>query len=96
MLDNGPFTLNDLCVGFTDEDRIQFAQLIGYSLSGFSDLSYVDDQTYYTAFEMHNKGETEEMARISYLEDLVESIQTQTRELVNLLFKIDQFELTPK
>jgi hypothetical protein len=34
---------------FSDEDREQFAQLIGYSLSGFSELSYVTDKTYKTA-----------------------------------------------
>lgn len=27
---------------FSDDDRCQFAQLIGYSLSGYSELSYVD------------------------------------------------------
>lgn len=30
---------------FTDEDREQFAQLIGYSVYGFSELSYVSDET---------------------------------------------------
>lgn len=33
-------------IPFTQEDREQFAQLIGYSLSGFSELSYVTDDTY--------------------------------------------------
>jgi hypothetical protein len=27
---------------FSDDDRQQFAQLIGYSVSGFGDLSYAD------------------------------------------------------
>jgi hypothetical protein len=31
---------------FTQEDREQFAQLIGYSLNGFSELSYVSRETY--------------------------------------------------
>jgi len=30
---------------FSQEDREQFAQLIGYSLSGFGELSYVSDET---------------------------------------------------
>lgn len=34
---------------FTDDDRMQFAQLIGYSLGGYSDLSYVTDESYYRA-----------------------------------------------
>ncbi|HEY9661654.1 MAG TPA: hypothetical protein V6C65_24625, partial [Allocoleopsis sp.] len=32
----------------------QFAQLIGYSLSGFGDLSYVSDETYAAASSMAN------------------------------------------
>lgn len=30
---------------FSNEDREQFAQLIGYSLSGFSELGYVSNET---------------------------------------------------
>ena len=52
LLDNGPFDMNHLAVAFSApeyrEDAEQFAQLIGYSLSGFSELSYVSDE----AFEM--------------------------------------------
>lgn len=44
LLDNGPFDMNKLAMmEFSDEDRVQFAQLIGYSLSGFEELSYVSD-----------------------------------------------------
>jgi hypothetical protein len=39
---------------FSDEDRIQFAQLVGYSLSGFSELSYIDDATYEQAEQLKN------------------------------------------
>jgi len=47
LLDNGPYDMNKLAgMSFSDEDREQFAQLIGYSLSGFGDLSYVSDETY--------------------------------------------------
>lgn len=43
LLDAGPFDLNKLAaMDFSDEDHTQFAQLIGYSLSGFMDLSFVD------------------------------------------------------
>jgi len=42
--------LNELHgMGFTDEDRQQFAQLIGYSVSGYADLSYVTDEAYEAA-----------------------------------------------
>ncbi len=40
-------TINDLAIiEFAQEDREQFAQLIGYSLGGFGELSYVSDETY--------------------------------------------------
>jgi len=38
--------LNELaCIKFNQEDKEQFAQLIGYSVSGFGDLSYVSQST---------------------------------------------------
>jgi len=47
LLDAGPFDMNQLAVmKFSAADRTHFAQLIGYSVSGFGDLSYVDDKTY--------------------------------------------------
>ncbi len=43
----GRKALNEIAVmPFTQDDREQFAQLIGYSVSGFGDLSYVRDATY--------------------------------------------------
>ncbi len=37
--------LNELaCLPFSQDDRVQFAQLIGYSLVGFHELSYVPDK----------------------------------------------------
>lgn len=42
LLDHGGIDMNHLAVQkFTDEDRDQFAQLIGYSVSGWGDLNYV-------------------------------------------------------
>jgi len=42
--------LNELhCMDFTVEDRQQFAQLIGYSISGYGSLSYVTDEAYEAA-----------------------------------------------
>lgn len=50
LLDGGKFDMNDLAVmNFSAEDREQFAQLIGYSLSGFGELSYVANKTYESA-----------------------------------------------
>jgi hypothetical protein len=47
LLDAGPFDLNQIALmPFSDEDREHFAQLIGYSLDGFGELSYVSDEAY--------------------------------------------------
>jgi hypothetical protein len=42
LLDTGPIDLNAIAMrrDFTLDDRRQFAQLIGYSVSGYGDLSY--------------------------------------------------------
>ena len=59
LLEHGQKTglgLNELRVRFGTreykEDHVQLAQLIGYSLSGFGELSFVDNATYATAHEM--------------------------------------------
>lgn len=47
LLDNGGIDMNALaCMNFSREDREQFAQLIGYSVSGFGSLSYASDEVY--------------------------------------------------
>lgn len=47
LLDAGPYDMNQLAmIPFRGEDRVQFAQLIGYTLGGFGDLSYVSDEAY--------------------------------------------------
>lgn len=52
LLDSGPFDMNHLAtLPFSDADREQFAQLIGYSLGGFSELDYVSDEAYDQARE---------------------------------------------
>jgi hypothetical protein len=50
LLDHGGIDLNQLaCLPFSQEDREQFAQLIGYSVSGFGDLPYAKPETIATA-----------------------------------------------
>lgn len=48
LLDEGPFDLNKIACwpNISKADREQFAQLIGYSVGGFSELPYVRDKTY--------------------------------------------------
>ena len=53
LLDNGQCNMNTLAaIPFSNEDREQFAQLIGYSVSGFAELSYASDNTVAKALEL--------------------------------------------
>ncbi len=53
LLENGGIDMNRIAIqGFDADDREQFAQLIGYSVSGFGDLSYASDEVYDTAAEL--------------------------------------------
>lgn len=66
LLDHGGIDLNEIASKeFPREDLEQFAQLIGYSLSGFADLSYVSDETFAMAERSADTGETTEQARIA-------------------------------
>ena len=50
--ENG-FSLSKIAaMDFSDEDRMQLAQLIGYSVAGYGMLSYVSDESYAKALEM--------------------------------------------
>lgn len=52
------FGLNEIAaMNFTDDDRQQFAQLIGYSLDGYGTLSYVSDE----ALEVATTGKDDEI-----------------------------------
>ena len=95
LLDNGPFDMNHLSMqDFSQEDREQFAQLIGYSLSGYGDLSYVRDETYKTAFKMASgEGQDERDARIQVLEEKLSVIRDAVKEMISHLFLIHPTDL---
>ena len=83
LLDTHPACdMNTLArMNFTDDDRQQFAQLIGYSLNGYSELqSYVDDEAYGTAAHMAD-GMDERDGRIAALEQKI----AELREAANML-----------
>lgn len=66
LLDHGPFDMNQIgAMEFSAEDREQFAQLIGYSLSGFGDLDYVSDATYEIAARQDNMRRKDVKGRIT-------------------------------
>lgn len=94
LLDAGGIDMNMLArMPFEQNDREQFAQLIGYSLGGFSELSYVRDVTYETALKQSKAEKTEQQARIEVLESKLEKARSCLRELVPELFRIHPDDL---
>lgn len=77
LLDHGGIDLNHLAsLPSSQDDQEQFAQLIGYSLSGFSELSYVSDDTYGAAKLMaYSKYENSSEARIAHLEQEISALR---------------------
>lgn len=86
--------MNELAVmDFSNDDRQQFAQLIGYSLSGYGELSYVDDDAYNAAEKMA-EGKTEEVARAESLQEELDAIRDGLREPVARLYGRHPDDLT--
>lgn len=95
LLDGGRHNMNDLAVmNFSDEDREQFAQLIGYSLRGYGELSYVSDASYETASIMSQSGVSEEQARIEHLESVLGTVRAGLKIAAPAVFKIHPDDLT--
>jgi len=54
LLAEGGFDMNKLAtLPFSDEDRCQFAQLLGYSRGGFAELPYVSDKEWKRVEEVY-------------------------------------------
>lgn len=88
LLDNGGIDLNKIaCLDFSKEDRQQFAQLIGYSLSGYATLSYTDNASCEAAEKMFNEGLSECEARIAYLEGELKALRDALRLPMARLFE---------
>lgn len=98
LLDNGGIDLNQIaCLNFSKEDRQQFAQLIGYSLSGYSELtSYVDDDAFGAAERMAEEGLSPDKARIAHLEDELKIVRESLREPMARLFGKHPDDLLPE
>ena len=87
--------LNELAVmDFTKDDRQQLAQLIGYSLSGYGSLDYVDDDSYCAARAMFDDGLSEKDARVAHLEGEIHDLRTALREPMSRLFGVHPEDLS--
>ena len=67
--------------------------MIGYSLSGFGELSYVSDETYDAADAMAREGLSEKDARIQHLESIIEGMRQDVRQMAPRLFRIHPDDL---
>lgn len=94
LLEKGPFDMNHLAAqGFTQDDQEQFAQLIGYSLSGFGTLSYVSSETLNAATKMQADGVSEVEARNTYLRETLDGLKQALRAPVVHLFGLHPDDL---
>lgn len=94
LLDNGGIGLNKIaCMDFSAEDRQQFAQLIGYSVSGYGSLSYVSEESYGQAELIRQSGMDEKDARIAALEAMLEECRKHLRDAACSVFRIHPDDL---
>jgi len=83
LLDHGGYDMNKIAaMKFSVEDREQFAQLIGYSLGGFDELSYVRGETSARAWAAAEAIQWAERRR-NVLERLFEATREAAEELVD-------------
>lgn len=86
--------LNELAImDFSREDWIQFYQLIGHSVSGFTELSCVDDDTCRAIDIMIEQGKDEKSARIEALETELQELRKALVEPMARLFGIHPDDL---
>ncbi len=81
LLNTGTLGMNELAVlEFSREDREQFAQLIGYSISGASELGYMSSEVMLVAeadsnFIINGGEETQEQELVKVLQEEIEYLQ---------------------
>jgi hypothetical protein len=98
LLDNGGLDLNKLCAALPPEtcreDWEQLAQLIGYSLSGFGELSYVSDIAYEAADAMlKNKKLASKDAELKVSREKLQEARKHAKNLATTLFHIHPEDL---
>jgi hypothetical protein len=95
LLDHGGLSMDALydALPGCEEDWEQFAQLIGYTVSGFGDLDYARPETYEAASLMAREGLSERDARLQRLEAVLDGVRRDMKSLVPRLFRIHPDEL---
>lgn len=80
---------------FPQVDREQFAQLIGYSLSGYSDLSYVSQDSREAALSAYAHNDDPRDARPASMEKELQALREGLRGPVARLYGIHPDDLGP-
>lgn len=78
---------------FSNADRQQFAQLIGYSLDGYGELSYVDDLAYETAEAMYTQQSNQVQARADILQAKLEKFRADMLAPIAELYSVHPDDL---
>lgn len=82
------FGLNEIALErFDQDDLVQFAQLLGCSVSGFGDLGYVDVDTL-NAVDLMANGSDEKDARIDSVTGELDAMRKALREPMARLFGV--------
>lgn len=93
LLETSSLDMNKIAVmDFSQADREQFAQLIGYSLSGYSELSYVRDETYERATNTKDHEDPRD-AQIRVLRNKLAVVRSHLREVACSVFAIHPDDL---
>lgn len=90
LLENGGLDLNQLArIEFPNEDRDQFKQLIGYSVSA----APISDDLLHAADAVTEQGKDTDRARVIFLEAKLKSVRQSLRNPVAELFSIHPDDL---
>lgn len=94
LLEQGGIDMNAIAqLNVSDEDRAHFAQLIGYSVSGFGGLSYVSSDMSAVADRMADTDETEQMAKITHLQGELAALRSALRDPIARLYGLHPNDL---
>lgn len=94
LLKHGGIDLNAIArLPFDNRDREQFAQLIGYSVSGFGELGYARPDIVAAADRMAETGERADAARIAVLQQEIDALRDALREPMARLFAVHPDDL---
>jgi len=80
---------------FSNDDRVQLAQLIGYSHDGAGTLSYFPDEVWEASKTMHESGMSEDQARLQSLRNAINILQAKAIEAVKVLTEDGALEDMP-